>query len=155
MSAASCTFVGGSWQELLLEISVFFPHFWGVVGRCCHSTLVQGGAGVKLELETGTVRAVFPGTKTGTGSFGTIVQEPKPKPEPRFPLNTAQRHIGTSFPRGIVGTEPEPLEPLHARTVTEPNRGHAALGDRIARSCCQSVPALTVKTRGERQDRKI
>ena len=32
------------------------------------------------------------------------------------------------FPRGTVGTEnPEPLEPFHARTVTEPNRDHPVI----------------------------
>ena len=46
----------------------------------------QGGSGTEPELETGTVRTVFPETESGTGTAGTVFQEPKPEPEPSFPL---------------------------------------------------------------------
>ena len=42
----------------------------------------QGGPGTEPELETGTVGTVFGGTERGTGTAGTVFQEPKPEPEP-------------------------------------------------------------------------
>ena len=41
---------------------------------------------VAQEPETGTVGTVFPETESGTGTAGTVVQEPKPEPEPSFPV---------------------------------------------------------------------
>ena len=42
----------------------------------------QGGPGTEPEPETGTVRTVFAGTESGTGTAGTVFQEPRPEPEP-------------------------------------------------------------------------
>ena len=53
----------------------------------------QDGAGTELEPESGPV-----GTESGTGTDGTVFQEPKPEPEPCFPLKTALRHRGTLSP---------------------------------------------------------
>ena len=48
--------------------------------------LLQGGSGTEPEPETGTVRTIYPETESGTGTAGTVFQEPKPEPEPSFPL---------------------------------------------------------------------
>ena len=74
----------------------------------------QGGSGTELELETGTAGTVFPETEIGTA--GTVFQEPKPEPEqnPFLQKNRQNR-------------KPEPLEPFHPQTITEPNRTEASL----------------------------
>ena len=46
----------------------------------------QGGSGTEPERETGTVGTVFPETESGTGTARTVFQEPKPEPEPSFPV---------------------------------------------------------------------
>ena len=49
----------------------------------------QGGSGTEPEPETGssgTVGTVFPETESGTGTSGTVLKEPKPEPEPSFPV---------------------------------------------------------------------
>ena len=40
------------------------------------------GPGTEPEPESGTVGTVFAGTERGTGTAGTVFQEPKPEPEP-------------------------------------------------------------------------
>ena len=61
----------------------------------------------------------------------------KPKPEPCHPLNTALKCTENPFLGGTVGTEkPEPLEPFHTRTVTEPDRDRPALDLRHNEQCC-------------------
>ena len=47
----------------------------------CSSHCIEGGLGTEPEPETGTV---FPETESGTGTAGTVFQEPKP--EPSFPV---------------------------------------------------------------------
>ena len=64
----------------------------------------QGGPGTEPEPETGTVRTVFPGTERGTGTAGTVFQEPKPEPEPSFLLNCTETPK-IPFSRGTAGTE--------------------------------------------------
>ena len=73
-----------------------FCVFWGRYDR--QRTLVlrvaaiilasdsQGGSGTELEPETGTVGTAFPETESGTGTARTVFQEPKPEPEPSFPV---------------------------------------------------------------------
>ena len=48
------------------------------------------------EPETGTVRTI-----PGTGTIGTVFQEPKPC----LPLQTVPKHTGSPFPRETIGTE--------------------------------------------------
>ena len=63
-------------------------------------TICQVDPGVNLvrvaqEPETGssgTVETVFPGTERGTGTAGTVFQEPKPEPEPSSLLNCTETH---------------------------------------------------------------
>ena len=43
---------------------------------------LQGGPGTEPEPETGTGGTAFAGTERGTGTVGTVFQEPKPEPEP-------------------------------------------------------------------------
>ena len=40
----------------------------------------QRGPGTEPEPETGTVGTIFAGTERGTGTAGTVFQEPKPEP---------------------------------------------------------------------------
>ena len=64
----------------------------------------------------------FPKTESGTGTAGTVLQEPKPEPEPSFPVklywNTEKPLLQTNH----RNRKPEPLEPLNPQTATEPNR---------------------------------
>ena len=74
----------------------------------------------KPEPETGTVGTVFPETEVGTGTVGTVFQEPKPEPCLSVKPELKQKK---PFPEtNRRNREPEPLEPSHSRTVTEPNR---------------------------------
>ena len=75
----------------------------------------------KPEPETGTVGTVFPETESGTGSAGTIFQEPKP--ESSFPAKLYWNTEKPFLQRNRRNRKPEPLEPFHLQTVTEPNRG--------------------------------
>ena len=98
------------------------PHFFCKEKFCT-------GAGRRMlsfsqELETGTIRTIFPGTKSGTA--GTVFQEPKPELEPCPFGKTLLKYWET------LSTE-EPSEPKTgtARTIpctnsnrTKPNRGH-------------------------------
>ena len=47
---------------------------------------VENSEPVKIEPETGTVGTVFLKTESRTGTAGTVFQEPKPEPEPSFPV---------------------------------------------------------------------
>ena len=61
------------------------------------------------------------GIQTKKGREG---QGQEAKPEPCHPLKSCTEMHTNPFPRGTVGTEnPEPLEPFHARAVTEPKSG--------------------------------
>ena len=85
--------------------------------------LLQGGPGTEPEAETGTVGTVFPGTESGTGTAGTVFQEPKPEPERSFPVKLYWNTEKPFLQRHRRNRKPEPLEPFHLQTVTEPNRG--------------------------------
>ena len=95
--------------------------------RCSLRGSLQGGPGTEPEPETGTVGTVFPGTERGTGTAGTVFQEPKP--EPSSLIKTVLNHKKPFPQRNRRNRKPEPLEPFHPRTVTEPNpdRGHPVL----------------------------
>ena len=54
----------------------------------------------------------------GSADFIFMGQELKPEPEPSFPVKLHWNTEETFF----VEEPPEPLEPFHPRTVTEPNR---------------------------------
>ena len=69
------------------------------------------GPGTEPEPETGTVRTGFPGTKIGTGTVGTVFQEPQP--EPCHPLNCTDMHRQSSPQRNRRNRKLEPLEPFH------------------------------------------
>ena len=50
----------------------------------------------------------FPETESGTGTAGTVFQEPKPEPEPSFPVKNVLKHRKKKkrpFCRGTAGTE--------------------------------------------------
>ena len=53
----------------------------------CPPKTFQGGPGTEPEPETGTVGTVFAGTERGTGTAGTVLQEPKPEPPEPFSRN--------------------------------------------------------------------
>ena len=86
----------------------------------------RGGPGTKPEPETGTVGTVFPGTERGTRTAGTVLQEPKPQPEPSSLLNCTETHKNPLK----LEEPPEPKSgtarpvPSPNRNRTEPNRGH-------------------------------
>ena len=85
--------------------------------------LIQGGSGTEPEPETGTVGIVFPGTEVGTGTVGTVFQEPKPEPEPCLSVRPVFALQRKTFPEtNRRNRKPEPLEPSQSRTATEPNR---------------------------------
>ena len=44
-------------------------------------------------------------TESGTGTAGTVFQEPKPEPEPSFPVKNVLKHRKALFCRGTAGTE--------------------------------------------------
>ena len=103
------------WHNRLARVHWKYHYHW------------QGGSGTEPEPETGTVGTVFPETESGTGTAGTVFQEPKPEPEPSFPVKL---HWNTEKPllqRNRQNRKPEPLEPFHPQTVTEPNRTGASL----------------------------
>ena len=81
----------------------------------------------KPEPETGTVGTIFPETESGTGTAGTVFQEPKPEPEPFFPVKLYRNTEKPFLQRNRRNRKPEPLEPFHLQTVTEPNRTGASL----------------------------
>ena len=55
--------------------------------------------------------------RRGTGTVGIVFQDLKPEPEPLPSVKTEE-----NFPeRTRRNRKPEPLEPSHARTITEPN----------------------------------
>ena len=74
----------------------------------------QGGSGTEPEPETGTIGTVFPETESGTGTARTVFQEPKPEPEPFFPvrLYSILKHRKPSLQRNRQNRKPEPLEPF-------------------------------------------
>ena len=63
----------------------------------------------------------FPETESGTGTTGTVFQEPKP--EPFFPVKLYWNTEKPFLQRNRQNRKPEPLEPFPSQTVTEPNRG--------------------------------
>ena len=68
------------------------------------SNSFQDGPGTEPEPETGTVGTVFPGTERGTGSAGTVFQEPKPELEPSSVVNCTETHKNPLL-RGTARTE--------------------------------------------------
>ena len=68
-----------------LTRSICKPHSYDQKGGFSQPCL-QGGSGTEPEPETGTVGTVFPETESRTGTAGTVFQEPKPEPEPSFPV---------------------------------------------------------------------
>ena len=76
-----------------------------------------------LRRRTGTVRTVFPGTQIGTGTDGTVFQEPKSEPEPCHPLKPHWRLEEPSAPK--IGTARTVLSANRNRT--EANRDYPAL----------------------------
>ena len=78
----------------------------GIAAQACPLRYRQGGAGTEPEPETGTVRTVlkFAGTERGTGTAGTVFQDPKPEPEPSSLWNCTETHK-TPLLRGTAGTE--------------------------------------------------
>ena len=73
------------------SLRLFSPPQEGVSDPFSHRLFVaswkkQGGSGTEPEAETGTVRTVFLETESGNGTAGTVFQEPKPEPEPSFPV---------------------------------------------------------------------
>ena len=47
----------------------------------------------------------FPETGSGTGTTGTVFQEPKPESEPSFSVKTVLKHAQNPFQRRTVGTD--------------------------------------------------
>ena len=92
-----------------------------------HNAIFQGDSGTEPEPGTGTVGTVFPETESGTGTAGTVFQEPKPEPEPFFPVKLYRNTDKPFLQRNRRNRKPEPLEPFHPQTVTEPNRTGASL----------------------------
>ena len=87
----------------------------------------QGGSETEPEPETGTVGTVSPETESGTGTAGTVCQEPKPEPELSVPVKlywNTEKHF---LQRNRRNLKPEPVEPFHPQTATEPNRAGASL----------------------------
>ena len=106
-----------------------FTHLGGCERHACvgmHTcrtwaqTCFQDGAGTEPEPETGTVGAVFPGTENGTGSGGTVFKNRNCA----IPFIAVLKMRRTFPKRNRRNRKPEPPKPSHARTVTEPNRGH-------------------------------
>ena len=104
-------------------LSLFGRHFHGSEQRTIKLNNFQGGPGTEPEPENGTVGTVFPGTERGTGTAGTVFQEPKPEPEPSFPVKLYWSTDKPFLQRNRQNWKPEPLDPFHPQTVTEPNRG--------------------------------
>ena len=69
----------------------------------------------------------FPKPKAETGTAGTVFREPKPEPEPSFPAKLYRNTEKPFLERNRRNRKPEPLEPFHLQTVTEPNRTGASL----------------------------
>ena len=86
----------------------------------------QGGSGTELEPETGTVRTVFPETESGTGTAGTFFWGTETGTgTPSFPLKMYWNTEKPFLQRNRRNQKPEPIEPFHPQTVTEPNRGYS------------------------------
>ena len=101
-----------------------------------HGLLARKVTSNSLEIKTGWRR-----NRTGTGNRNCrnhFVQEPKSEPEPFFknrnsnrnsaiPLNYTEMCKKTLSQRDRRNRKPEPLEPFHARGVTELQRTRATL----------------------------
>ena len=68
---------------------------------------LQGGPRTDPEPETGTVGTVFAGTERGTGTAGTVLQEPKPEPSSLW--NCAENTQNPPPERNRRNRKPEPL----------------------------------------------
>ena len=84
----------------------------------------QGGSGTEPEPETGTVGTVSPGSGRGTGTAGTVFRNRNRNRPLGLNCIEAQKHPSSEEP---WNRKPEPLEPFHPDTVTEPNWGHTVL----------------------------
>ena len=65
-------------------------------------------------VQTGTVRALLPGTETRPGTARRFFQEPEPETHLSLKLRKDPEEI---FPRGTSGTKLEPLELFHASNL--------------------------------------
>ena len=64
----------------------------------------------------------FRNRNIGTGTAGTVFQEPKPEPEPCLSVKPVLKQKNPFSKTNRRNRKLEPLEPSHSRTVTEPNR---------------------------------
>ena len=85
------------------------------VELCTTYFFIQGGSGTEPEPETRTIGTVFPETESGTGTAGTIFQEPKPEPEPSFPVKVYWNTEKPFMQRNRRNRKPEPIEPFHPK----------------------------------------
>ena len=65
----------------------------------------------------------FSGTESGTGTVGTVFQEPRPEPEPSHPLTLQWKAQKTLFPKELLELKTET-----ARTVPSANRNRTEPG---------------------------
>ena len=91
----------------------------------------------------------FPETESGARTAGTVFQGPKPEPELSFSVNLYWNTEKPFLHRNHRNRKPEPLEPFHPQTATEPNRtgdiGKAALqesGAFLPLSCGFQAPTF-------------
>ena len=83
---------------------------------------MQYGSGTEPEQEPGTVGTVYPEAESGSGTAGTVFQEPNPEPEPSFPVKLCRNTEKPFLQTNRRNRKPEPFEPFHPQTATEPNR---------------------------------
>ena len=142
------------WQPETWQDSTLFspPENRAAFSTFCVATIsLQGGPGTEPEPETGTVATVFPGTERGTGTAGTVFQEPKPEPKPSFPVKLYWNTESLFLQRNRRNRKPEPLEPFHPQTVTEPNRTGATLS---LLNCTENLEKMAQKSTGENSPQK-
>ena len=86
----------------------------------------QDGSRVKNRTETETrteTGTVFPGTVFGSGTAGTVSRNRNRNWNRPLPVKLYWNTEDLFLQRNRQNRKPEPLEPFHAQTVTEPNRG--------------------------------
>ena len=101
------------------------------------NSLEQGGSGTEPEpsepepSEPEPSEPFFPKPKAEPEPPEPFSRNPKPEPEPSFPVelcwNSQKKKKKTFLQRNRRSRKPEPLEPFHPQTVTEPNRTEASL----------------------------
>ena len=85
----------------------------------------QGDSGTEPEPEPS--EPFFPKPKAEPEPPEPFSQEPKPEPEPSFSVKMCWNTEKPFLQRNRRNRKPEPLEPFHPRTVTEPIRTGASL----------------------------